>query len=209
MKSFYLIPLLFLSACSTPKLALQPQQLLPITDNSVVRYPEVIRAYHVGRYADPNDDLLMHDQHTLFRVEESTRWNFHSGPLDAVPFPPSPTPRDAAFSSAPVNEAILVEVNSQRLATAQIMVQARTLSSALTQFQTALQQTRTNLQQTAALRETVNNINRRLDALQTAQGQLPSISTTNGAPRSSSPSNTLPANTPTIIRTNYQTHYEQ
>jgi hypothetical protein len=79
----YLIPLLFLSACSTaPKLTLRPQQPPPATDNSAVRYPEVLHAYHIGRYADPNDDLIMHEQHVVYRVEENTRWNFHPGPAD-------------------------------------------------------------------------------------------------------------------------------
>jgi hypothetical protein len=175
MKTFYLIPLLFLSACSTPKLALRPQQPLPAAGNSAVRYPEVVRAYHVGRYADPNDELVMHEQHAVFRVEENTRWDLHPGTGSGS----TTLPRDAAFSPAPVNDDILAEVNSQRLATAQIMMQSRTLSSALMQFQSALQQTRTNFQQTAMLRAAVSDMKQRLDALETAQGQSPTLSTTN------------------------------
>ena len=46
MKMLRFIPLLFLTACSTaPKLTLFPQPPLANTDNSTVRYPEVIRAY--------------------------------------------------------------------------------------------------------------------------------------------------------------------
>jgi len=187
MKMFYLVPLLFLSACSTsPKLVLRPQQPLPM-DDSAVRYPEVLHAYHVGRYADPNDDLIMHEQHTVYRVEENTRWNFHRGPADGnLPALPS---RDAAFAPAPVNDAILAEVNSQRLATTEIMMQARTLSTALAQFQTALSQTKTNLQETARLRASVNEMKQRLDTLESAPGQLPAtpISTTNEPPDSLSP----------------------
>jgi hypothetical protein len=179
MKILYLIPLLFLSACSTaPKLALRPQQSPPM-DNAAVRYPEIVRAYHVGRYVDPNDDLVMHEQHAVYRVEENTCWNFHPGPADGnlATLPP----RDAAFAPAPVNDAILAEVNSQRLATTEIMMQARTLSAALSQFQTALQQTKTNFQETVILRATVNDMKQRLDALETAPEQLPAtpISTTN------------------------------
>jgi hypothetical protein len=188
MKMFYLIPLLFLSACSTaPKLTLRPQQPPPATDNSAVRYPEVLHAYHIGRYADPNDDLIMHEQHVVYRVEENTRWNFHPGPVDGnLPAAPS---RDAAFAPAPVNDAILAEVNSQRLATTEIMMQARTLSTALAQFQTALSQTKTNLQETARLRASVNEMKQRLDTLETAPAQLSAtpISTTNEAPDSLSP----------------------
>jgi hypothetical protein len=178
MKTYHLIPLIFLTACSTtPKLTLRPLQPPPAVDNSTVRYPEIINAYHVGRYVDPGDDLVMHEQHVVYRVEENTRWDFHPGAVCGNAT--SSTPRDAAFSPAPVNDAILAEVNSQRLATAQIMVQARTLSAALMQFQSALQQTRTNLQQTAALRAMVSEIKQRLDALEAVQGQPPTLSTTN------------------------------
>ena len=75
------------------------------------------------------------------------------------------------------NDAILAEVNSQRFATTQIMVQARTLSAALMQFQSALQQTQTNLQQTAALRATVGEMKQRLAALEAAQSQQPPFAT--------------------------------
>ena len=178
MKTFYFIPLMFLTACSTaPKLALCPQSPPPATDNSAVRYPEIVRAYHVGRYADPNDDLVMHEQHVVYRVEENTRWDLR--PLRAatiggfVAFPTEPMPRDAAFNPVPVNDAVLAEINAQKLATVQIMVQAQTLSSALAQFQAALQQTRTNLQETAVLRASVIEMEKRLAALEAAQKQAP------------------------------------
>jgi hypothetical protein len=184
MKIFYFIPLLFLSACSTaPRLALQPQQPPPKIDNDAVRYPEIIRAYHIGRYVDPSDSLVMHEQHVVYRVEENARWDLR--PLraatignDAVFFPVS-APRNAAFSPTPVNDAVLAEVNAQRLATAQITMQARTLSVALMQFQIALQQTKTNFQQTAELRATVSAMQKRLDALEAAQSMQFNSSATN------------------------------
>jgi hypothetical protein len=179
MKMYCLIPLLFLSACSTtPKLVLRPQQP-PTTNADGIRYPEVLHAYHVGRYADPNDDLIMHEQHVVYRVEENTRWNYHPGPADGI-LPALPS-RDAAYAPTPVNDAILAEVNSQRLATTEIMMQARILSAALAQFQIALQQTKTNLQETVRLRATVNEMKQRLDALESAPVPSPaaSLSTTN------------------------------
>lgn len=180
MKAFYLISLLFLSACSTPKLALRPLPPPSDSGNSAVRYPEVIRVYHVGSYADPGDELVMHEQHAVFRIEENTRWDFHPG----ISGGSTMMPRNAAFSPAPVNDEILAEVNSQRLATAQIMGQSRNLSTALVQFQSSLQQTRTNFQQTAVLRAAVSDMKQRLDALEATQGQSPSppannFSTTN------------------------------
>jgi hypothetical protein len=189
MKMFYLIPLLFLSACSTtPKLALLPQQPPPVMDDSALRYPEVLHAYHIGRYVDPNDDSVMHEQHVVYRVEQNTRWNYHSSPAygGAPALPPA---HDAAFSPLPVNDAVLAEVNAQRLATVQIMLEARTLSAALAQFQAALQQTKNNLQETAVLRATVIKMKQQLDALQTAQEQPPAspVSQTNEPPDSLGP----------------------
>jgi hypothetical protein len=146
-------------------------------ENTAVRYPEVVRAYHIGRYVDPNDDLIMHEQHAVYRVEDNTRWNLHPGPVDGDL--PVSSPRDAAFAPAPVNDAILAEVNSQRLATTQIMLQSQTLSAALSQFQAALSQAKTNLQETAILRASVNDMKQRLAALEAAQGQPPALSTTN------------------------------
>jgi hypothetical protein len=185
MKMLPIIPLLFLSACSTtPKLILHPQA--PVSATDTVRYPEVIHAYHVGRYADPTDALVLHEQHAVYRVEENARWSLRSlrtatpgGAIDASPTI-SP-PQDVAFSPTPVNDAILAEVNSQRLATAQIMAESRTLAAALAQLQDAWPQTRTNLQQMAALRATVAEMQQRLAALEPAPGPpgTHSISTTN------------------------------
>jgi hypothetical protein len=189
MKMFYLVPLLFMSACSTaPKLVLHPQPQPLAADT--VRYPEVLHAYHIGRYADPNDDSLMHEHHVVYRVEENTRWSLRTATMGNTPvFPAVPLTRDAAFSPAPVNDAILAEVNSQRLATTAILMQARTLSTALAQFQTALAQTKTNVQETARLRASVNAMKQRLESLETAPAQRPAtpISTTNKAPDSLSP----------------------
>jgi hypothetical protein len=98
----------------------------------------------------------------------------------------TPVTRDAAFTPLPVNDAILAEVNAQRLATTQIMVQARTLSAALAQFQSALQQTRTNFQETARLRATVDDMRMRLDTLESAR-EPATISGTNEPMDSLSP----------------------
>ena len=182
MKMFCLIPLMFLTACSTaPKLVLRPQET-PGVNAATVRYPEVIRAYHFGRYVDPGDDLLMHEQHVAYRVEENTRWDLHPAVLGASGvFSVVPVSRDPAFSPAPVNDTILAEVNSQRLATSQIMMQARTLSVALAQFQAALQEAKTNFQETVILRAAVNEMKQRLDTLESARVQSPAppLSTTN------------------------------
>ena len=183
MKTISLIPLLFLTACSTaPKFAVRPAS--PPPENfSPLRYPEAIHAYHIGRYTDPNDDDLLHEQHVVYRIEENARWDLQSWRTatmgsPAVDAPKMFAPRDAAFSPTPVNDAILAEVNSQRLATVQIIGQSQTLAASLGQFQNALQQARTNFQQTAALRVVIGDMKKRLDALEVAR-PASIISTTN------------------------------
>jgi hypothetical protein len=181
MKFFCLLPLLFLTACSTAsKLVLRPQPAAVALDNTDVRYPEIVRAYHFGRYVDPNDDQVMHEQHTVFRVEENARWNLHPGNNDGSTFfSVVSVPHDAAFIPLPVNDAILAEVNSQRIATTQITQEVRAFAAAQAQFQGALQQARTNLQQTALLQSAIHKIKQRLDAVESVQRQPPSTSMTN------------------------------
>jgi hypothetical protein len=88
----------------------------------------------------------MHEQHVVYRVEENTRWNFHPGPADGnLPALPRATRRSPRLRST---MPFWPRSIRKRLATTQIMMQARTLSAALAQFQTALQQTKTNLQET-------------------------------------------------------------
>lgn len=173
MKIYCLIPLLFLSACSTaPKLALRPQSPPPLADDSAVRYPEVVRAYHFGRYTDPNDDLIMHEQHVVYRVEENTRWDLHpAATRNNVFFPAVPVTHDAAFNPAPVNDAVLAEVNSQKAATAQIMRQSQIMSAALAQLQNAVQTAQTNFQETARQRAMLNDLKQRLAVLESVSPQ--------------------------------------
>jgi hypothetical protein len=188
MKAIYFIPLIFLSACSTPPtLTLRPQSPPPPATDSL-RYPELVRAYHFGRYVDPNDGLVMHEQHVVYRVEENTRWNLHPG-ATATLSPAFSGPRDAAFVPAPVNDDVLAEVNAQKLATVQIMSESKVLASALQQLKSALRASRRNQQTAAELQTTMNNLKVRLDALETATPRPASspFSTTNEPPSALGP----------------------
>lgn len=183
MRTLTLIPLLLLSACSTtPKIVVQPLQPSGGTEQKSVRYPEAVRTYHVGRYTDPNNGMVMHEQHVVYRIEENARWDLRPGNSCGVHFPPVSVPRDAAFMAFPVNDAILAEVNSQRLATAQIMGQTKVLSGALQQLQVALQIARTNEQAAAGLRAAMNDLRKRLDALESLKAPASAPDATTNPP---------------------------
>jgi hypothetical protein len=79
MKFLHSILLLSLVAgCSTKKevrsvkRAKVPRTTLAADDTTEVRTPETVKAYPVGRYADPNFPDQMHERHTLYRREQAT-----------------------------------------------------------------------------------------------------------------------------------------
>lgn len=59
-------------------------QTIPADDQAKIRSSSVMRAYAVGRYVDPNRRSVMHEQHTVYREEQSPRWNLIPQP-DADP----------------------------------------------------------------------------------------------------------------------------
>jgi hypothetical protein len=175
MKLSYFIPLLFLSACSTPKrlaLTVRPQEPPPVLECEDVRYPEWLRAYHVGRYADPNNARIMHEHHTVYRLEANSRWNLHPGLDCSVNLESSTTPTNAAFSQPALNDAALAELNLQKAATAQVINQAKVLTASLDQLQAAIRQARMGIEETAAARAAVVALERRLQAMEAEQRRL-------------------------------------
>lgn len=127
MKLIFLIPLLFIASCasrSVPTVAIKPLPSVPIEPVESVRYSDVIRAYHVGRYVDPNHPDLMHEHHPVFRVETHSRWNLKPGYRWLAAANPLNPPPDAAYLPAPTNDVVLAELNRQRDATERIMWEA-------------------------------------------------------------------------------------
>ncbi len=88
----YLISLLVVclgAGCATRKES-TPKTVVPGTSvlarrMSSVRTPEVVKAYPVGRYTDPNYPDEMHERHTVFRREQSPDWNYLPDPPPTLP----------------------------------------------------------------------------------------------------------------------------
>lgn len=59
-------------------------QTIPADSSEKVRSNPVMRSYAVGRYVDPSRRNVMHEQHTVYREEQSPRWNLIPQP-DADP----------------------------------------------------------------------------------------------------------------------------
>ena len=134
MKYLALIPLVFVASCaSRPQVVLRPTPPPAVEPVETVRYGEVVRAYHVGRYVDPNHPEAMHEQHPVYRIEVSARWNLHPGPLNTANL--LNPPPDAAFAPPPTNDVLVAEMNRQREMTARVMLEAAKLAQSYGELQ--------------------------------------------------------------------------
>lgn len=187
--SILAIPIVMLLASCASKPA---QRVVPVTpemsgrilkrgETASIRHPEVIKAYPVGRYTDPRRRGVMHESHTIYRVESSPKWNLTrpSGPL-TIPVP-------ASTASKPSGSELTVELNRQRQATQAVIQGGQVVSDKLTEMTAALQQNRVLAEQNAAMRKELQNTRQRLETLEEEmRSRLP------GTPPSASPTDDIP-----------------
>jgi hypothetical protein len=172
MKAFLFIPLILLSACaSKPKPHITqmkdiPGRILPTRGMEAVRYSENIKAYPVGRYIDPDSSLVMHERHTVYRVETTAKWNLHPNSPVTVPLGPPLGIIDPARHNAPVNAEIIAEVNRQKAATQALLDQGAKFDQTLSQLSGAFQVTKQLGDQNRQLRDELTTNQKRLDALE-------------------------------------------
>lgn len=149
MKYLALLPLVLVASCaSRPQLVVRPLPPPPVEPIEAVRYAEVVRAYHIGRYVDPNHPETMHEQHPVYRIEVSARWNLHPGPRNTANL--LNPPPDAAFAPPPTNDALVAEMNRQREATSRVMLEAGRLAQSYGELQGVLTEMK-NVARTSAL----------------------------------------------------------
>jgi len=149
MKYLALIPLVLVASCaSRPQLVVRPLPAPAVEPIEAVRYGEVVRAYHVGRYVDPNHPETMHERHPVYRVEVSARWNLHPGPLGTANL--LNPPPDAASAPSPTNDVLIAEMNRQREVTARVMSEAGKLAQSHGELQGVLAEMK-NVARTSAL----------------------------------------------------------
>ena len=142
MKYLALIPLVLAASCaSRPQVVVRPLSPPTVEPIEAVRYGEVVRAYHVGRYVDPNHPEAMHEQHSVYRIEVSARWNLHPGALNTANL--LNPPPDAAFAPPPANDVLVAEMNRQRETTARVMQEAERLAQSYGELQALFTEMRT------------------------------------------------------------------
>ena len=169
MKTYFLIPLALLTGCASrvvempvavPGTTMTPEQM------ESVRYAENIKAYPIGRYIDPNSDLIMHERHTIYRVETTAKWNLHPNSSPAVPLGPPVAVIDSAKINPPINAEVVAEVDKQRAATQALLDQGGKFDQSLSQLAGAFQTVKQVGAQNLQLKQELTVTEKRLDALE-------------------------------------------
>ncbi len=169
---FFFIPLILLPACASKKsivVQMPPAvtgTILTTDDMESVRYGENLKAYSVGRYVDPNDGLVMHEAHTIYRVETTAKWNLHPNAPANVPGGPVVGIIDTAHKDSPVTPEVVAEVDRQKAATMALIMQGQLMNQALNQLSNTLSATAQVAAENVQMKNEVTDTEKRLDALE-------------------------------------------
>ena len=165
---FTLIAILLLG-CASPKPLTEPTTvlppLLPSERRQSVWLGDQIAPYAVGRYVDPRNPNVVHEAHTLYRREQSSRPNLT--PPSGLVFP---APDTAASSVTNVTgflrDALSAELNQQRAVSQRIIEQSKSLQQQVETFTGQTRALRESLDEAMRLRGEINALTNRLDQLE-------------------------------------------
>jgi hypothetical protein len=164
MKNLLLIPIIFLSACSSthqhPSAVRATPVGRPVSSNGL-RTEDQLREYRLGRYVDARDPLVMHEGHPVYRVETSANWDLRPNDKSSLPG------RDAVqLPNVSANDAVVAEVNKQRAATRAFTEQTATLNQRLSDLGEAVKQTKEMAEESVALKRDVSALRQQLEAVE-------------------------------------------
>lgn len=143
-----------------------PVTTLPSEGIESVRYTENLKAYPLGRYIDPSNRQIMHEGHTVYRVETTAKWNLHPNQPAAIPLGPTVSVRDPAKTQGPLGNELAMEINRQKETTRTVIQGQQVVSTKLGELTTAMQQSRQAVEQSAQLQGEVSAAKQRLDVLE-------------------------------------------
>jgi hypothetical protein len=112
-----------------------------------VRTPEIVKAYPVGRYIDPNFRDQMHERHTVYRREQRAEWNYR--PSEPYALPLGPVVAESNPSSSYYSKANSEQINSQQKAYAEAL-----------------------LEQNVALKRRIDELQQKDSTIQSLQGEI-------------------------------------
>lgn len=149
-----------------PQVGLRPLPQAAVQQPPDIRYTEIVGAYHVGRYIDPHHPSLMHEAHAMYRLEVPARWDLHPANCATPLILPANSPADAAWSPAPVSDAVIAELNRQKDATERVMWEATILAQSYDDLQKVIADMRKVAQDHAFIGARLGNAERRVTEVQ-------------------------------------------
>lgn len=163
---------LVVTSCATkhaPRVVVIPRSVagttLPAEGIESIRYAENIKAYPLARYVDPNNRRLMHEGHTIYRVETTPKWNLHPNKPLAGESGPAVSVRDGA-NEAPMRDELLVELNRQKEATKAVVSGSQTVAQKLGELGEHVRETKQVAAENVLLKRQVDTAKQRLDTLE-------------------------------------------
>jgi hypothetical protein len=108
----------------------------------------------------------MHETHTFYRVEETSRWNLHPGPhCDPQPVQLKALPH-SALVPAPFNEEVIAELNRQKEITQKVTSEADRLTAVLQQLGQSLAETKGVAKENLMIKQQLITAEQRISALE-------------------------------------------
>ena len=163
MKLLTLIPVLTLTACASHAPRQKAAPVNPVgcpVSADMLRTPEQLKEYRLGRYVDPGDPMVMHESHPIYRIETSGGWNLTPSGSTGTP-----TAHATTLSPAFNRDALFVELNKERTATRAFAEQTAALNQHLAAMSQAVARTEDVAKQNADLKRELANVQDRLDSL--------------------------------------------
>lgn len=160
----YLISFLIVclgAGCATRKepapksVSVVPGTNVPVKRIASVRTPEIVKAYPVGRYSDPNFPDEMHERHTVYRRERSPDWNYLPDPPPILPSGNSSSSYvDASGQLNAKQRAYAEALQEQNRAMQKRIEQLRQEAGKVSELQQALDQLKQKAGESSKLRPT-------------------------------------------------------
>ena len=161
------VPLLMAACATKPKPVVSVRTVSGRTMGSAsvenVRYAETLKAYPLARYVDPNNGRIMHEGHTIYRVESTGKWNLQSNVPTTLP---AVVRRDPSKAGSPVGDELLMELNRQKQVTQAVLAGSLAVSQKLGELSTSLQQSKQAVEQNTRLEGDATATKQRLDRLE-------------------------------------------
>lgn len=163
---------------------LAPPPLLPPERRENIWHPDEVAPYALGRYVDAHDRNLVHEAHTVYRREQSSRPNLT--PPATAAFPPGePAATSATNAVLFFRDAFTAELNQQRAASQAIIEQSQQLLQNVRVLNDRAESLHQSAEEAARIRTQWQSLTSRLDRLERrlreteAQAPAPPPSTRN------------------------------